>query len=79
MSSISVWTLRVVCAAHSRASLTEAVNAALVRDGSAPTGHADLAAMVVAWLMDEKSTDDPPPLTEPQIAEICRSLQERIH
>jgi hypothetical protein len=39
----------------------------------------ELAALVTAWLVDDRPTTDPPPLSSSQLRLVSEELRRRLH
>lgn len=77
---MDIWTLRLACRGHNRATVLEAVNRALQRDGEEQSARAGAAALVTAWLLDDQASQgDAPPLTSTEVASVARRLRRQVH
>jgi hypothetical protein len=71
--------LRDACSGYPRQSITRAVHAALHDSMLSELEREELAALLAAWLTDEASVSESPPLSATAIRRIIAELRRRAH
>jgi hypothetical protein len=75
----TIYALRQECQSYPRESVFAAVNAALLELVTDPNERRDVASIVTAWLLDDVTGFDAPPMSDEVLGSIQHELRRRTH